>query len=149
MSSPRLGVPRELLLNVSRGFAMGAADLVPGVSGGTVALVLGIYERLIASIRAGSRGLGNLLVLIGLMAGSVRVLWPWPEGVESTELGPPDGAVLLAVLAAGVSFVAVVIIAGAALRLERAEEAALTDVAPSPGHSGPTDESPRSNPTWQ
>jgi putative membrane protein len=31
---------------------MGGADIVPGVSGGTVALVVGIYERLISSIRA-------------------------------------------------------------------------------------------------
>ena len=29
---------------------MGAADIVPGVSGGTMALILGIYERLIAAI---------------------------------------------------------------------------------------------------
>ncbi len=34
-----------------RGFLMGCADIVPGVSGGTVALVTGIYERLIDSIR--------------------------------------------------------------------------------------------------
>ncbi len=34
----------------SCGFAMGAADIVPGVSGGTVALILGVYERLIAAI---------------------------------------------------------------------------------------------------
>ena len=326
LMSSRLSVPRELLVNASRGFAMGAADLVPGVSGGTVALVLGIYERLIASIRAGSLGLGNLLrfdlqrsrdwlsrvewrlvlplgvgilvavlslarliqsllheraelmaaiflglvagsvvvawrlirepslrhallilavgiavfvllgvrgssdesilpvavpplwayfiagaiaicamilpgisgsfllvlmgmyspllaavtdldiivlatfmagcviglalfsqvlhralqrhhdivlaALIGLMAGSIRVLWPWPEGVESTELGPPDGEVLLAIIAAGVSFVAVIIIAGAALRLERAEEAALAKTASNPGDGGPTVEAP-------
>lgn len=32
------------------GFLMGAADIVPGVSGGTVALILGIYERLISAI---------------------------------------------------------------------------------------------------
>ena len=32
------------------GFAMGAADIVPGVSGGTVALILGVYERLIEAI---------------------------------------------------------------------------------------------------
>lgn len=37
---------------------MGTADLVPGVSGGTIALVLGIYERLVASIRQGSSALG-------------------------------------------------------------------------------------------
>ena len=35
-----------------KGFCMGAADIVPGVSGGTMALVLGIYPELIASIRS-------------------------------------------------------------------------------------------------
>jgi putative membrane protein len=49
------------LLNVVRGFLMGSADVVPGVSGGTVALVLGIYERLVASIHAGSAALGFAL----------------------------------------------------------------------------------------
>ena len=33
-----------------RGIAMGAADLVPGVSGGTIALITGVYARLIAAI---------------------------------------------------------------------------------------------------
>ena len=33
-----------------RGVAMGAADLVPGVSGGTIALITGIYARLIGAI---------------------------------------------------------------------------------------------------
>ena len=47
--------------NVVRGFLMGSADVVPGVSGGTVALVLGIYERLVAAIHAGSRALGSAL----------------------------------------------------------------------------------------
>ena len=37
---------------VARGFAMGSADVVPGVSGGTMAFILGIYEELIESIRA-------------------------------------------------------------------------------------------------
>ena len=36
----------------ARGFAMGCADIIPGVSGGTVALILGIYERLIGAIRS-------------------------------------------------------------------------------------------------
>ncbi len=52
---------REVLWTVVRGFLMGAADVVPGVSGGTIALVLGIYERLVAAIRAGSSALGHLL----------------------------------------------------------------------------------------
>jgi len=33
-----------------KGMAMGLADIVPGVSGGTVALILGIYERLVLGI---------------------------------------------------------------------------------------------------
>ncbi|MCA9882259.1 MAG: DUF368 domain-containing protein [Anaerolineae bacterium] len=34
------------------GFAMGAADVVPGVSGGTMAFILGIYETLIDAIKS-------------------------------------------------------------------------------------------------
>lgn len=34
----------------AKGFAMGAADLVPGVSGGTVAFITGIYKELISTI---------------------------------------------------------------------------------------------------
>ena len=37
-------------LNVLRGFLMGSADVVPGVSGGTVALIVGVYERLVGAI---------------------------------------------------------------------------------------------------
>ena len=33
------------------GFAMGSADIVPGVSGGTIAFIAGIYEKLIESIK--------------------------------------------------------------------------------------------------
>ncbi|MCU0268444.1 MAG: DUF368 domain-containing protein [Acidimicrobiales bacterium] len=47
-------------IQAGRGFLMGAADIVPGVSGGTVALVLGIYHRLITNVRTGSRALGSL-----------------------------------------------------------------------------------------
>ena len=34
-----------------KGIGMGAADIVPGVSGGTIALITGIYEELISSIK--------------------------------------------------------------------------------------------------
>ncbi len=47
--------------NYLRGVVMGSADLVPGVSGGTMALVTGIYERLVASVR-GFTGLPLRLV---------------------------------------------------------------------------------------
>lgn len=46
---------------VGRGFAMGAADIVPGISGGTVALVLGIYPRLVEAIATASSVLSALL----------------------------------------------------------------------------------------
>ena len=40
----------EWLVNVGRGLLMGGADIIPGVSGGTVALILGIYKRLITAL---------------------------------------------------------------------------------------------------
>jgi putative membrane protein len=39
-----------------KGVCMGTADAVPGVSGGTIALVTGIYERLISAVTAVSPG---------------------------------------------------------------------------------------------
>lgn len=37
---------------ILKGFCMGAANVIPGISGGTIAFILGIYERLIRSIKA-------------------------------------------------------------------------------------------------
>lgn len=63
------------LANLLRGYLMGAADVVPGVSGGTVALVLGIYERLVHSIREGGVALGALLRgRFDVAAGHVRAI---------------------------------------------------------------------------
>ena len=33
-----------------RGLVIGAVEIIPGVSGGTMALILGIYEKLVVSI---------------------------------------------------------------------------------------------------
>ena len=44
-------------IHVLQGLLMGAADSVPGVSGGTMALIVGIYERLLASIGSGFRAI--------------------------------------------------------------------------------------------
>lgn len=69
---------------VVRGMAMGAADVVPGVSGGTLALITGIYEELITSLGGIHFGLlriwreqgfaafwraGNFSFLVSLFAG--------------------------------------------------------------------------------
>jgi putative membrane protein len=60
--------------NFLRGMIMGSADLVPGVSGGTMALVTGIYERLVASVR-GFTGLPVRLVRGDLAAVRRDVEW--------------------------------------------------------------------------
>ncbi|MBU1329345.1 MAG: DUF368 domain-containing protein [Gammaproteobacteria bacterium] len=41
---------KKYLLLYAKGIAMGAADVVPGVSGGTIAFISGIYDELLASI---------------------------------------------------------------------------------------------------
>jgi len=86
------------LLNLFRGALMGAANIVPGVSGGTMALVLGIYERLIHTIRVGSGALGTLL----------RGRWPDAR----RRLGEVDWRFLLVlgagILAASVALAAVI-----------------------------------------
>ena len=41
---------KSLIVNVFRGFCMALADSVPGVSGGTVAFILGFYDKFINSL---------------------------------------------------------------------------------------------------
>ena len=41
---------KDYLVIGLKGMAMGAADVVPGVSGGTIAFISGIYEELLGSI---------------------------------------------------------------------------------------------------
>lgn len=43
---------KELPILLIKGFLMGSADIVPGVSGGTLALIVGIYSRLIHAIKS-------------------------------------------------------------------------------------------------
>ncbi len=52
---------KKLVTNFSRGIAMGVADVVPGVSGGTIALVFGIYEKLLENISKCALCLGKIL----------------------------------------------------------------------------------------
>jgi len=50
LSKPK--TPSEYARLFGTGFAMGAADIVPGVSGGTMALIMGVYETLINAIKS-------------------------------------------------------------------------------------------------
>ena len=43
--------PKDYAMLVLKGMGMGAADVVPGVSGGTIAFIVGIYDELIESIK--------------------------------------------------------------------------------------------------
>lgn len=42
----------NFVLNALKGAAMGAANVIPGVSGGTIALITGIFERLVDAIKS-------------------------------------------------------------------------------------------------
>lgn len=43
-------ISRQDFQQIGRGFLMGGADIIPGVSGGTMALILNIYQRLVTAI---------------------------------------------------------------------------------------------------
>lgn len=52
----------DYLWTTLKGFTMGAANVIPGVSGGTIALVTGIYEELINSLKSFDRKALKLLL---------------------------------------------------------------------------------------
>lgn len=78
--------PVLLPLDLARGFGIGTAELVPGVSGGTVALVTGVYDELIDSA--------------GHVLGGVRQLLTGPDRWRSfvAELRRTDWWLVLPVL---------------------------------------------------
>ncbi|MBE9468938.1 MAG: DUF368 domain-containing protein [Bacteroidetes bacterium] len=43
---------KNYFVNFTKGLAMGAANVIPGVSGGTIALITGIFQRIIDSIKS-------------------------------------------------------------------------------------------------
>lgn len=73
------------LFLVATGFCMGAADLVPGISGGTMAFMLGIYNELINSIKKIRwrflLPLGIGMVMAGVLLG--KILGSWLNSPES------------------------------------------------------------------
>ncbi len=60
--------PMEYARLFFSGFAMGASDIVPGVSGGTMAFILGIYETLLNAIK--SFNIEAIQKFFGLFGGS-------------------------------------------------------------------------------
>jgi putative membrane protein len=58
---------KEAILIVLKGMSMGAANVIPGVSGGTMALITGIFERLINAIKS-----FNLTAIRLLLKGKIK-----------------------------------------------------------------------------
>lgn len=77
---------------------MGAADIVPGVSGGTIAFITGIYFRLLEAINAVPGALRK-----DLLRGNLRAFW---HACDATFLTTLLAGILssIAVLASGISF---------------------------------------------
>lgn len=73
--------PKTLLLDVLRGYVIGIAFIIPGFSGGSVAAVLGIYEKLVGAIadmfKSFIKSMLTLLPIgIGMGLGAVSLLFP-------------------------------------------------------------------------
>ncbi len=122
------------------------AMILPGISGSFILVMVGMYAPVLDAVTdrdIGSVtvfGIGAVLglalfsqvlhwalnehyntvmaVLIGLMLGSTRVLWPWPHGVDSTRLGTPDESVGVAIAIALFAFLLVIGINEIAKRIE-------------------------------
>ncbi len=77
----------RVLKDGAAGFGMGVAFIIPGFSGGSIAAILGIYERLIGAIadifKSFKKSVITLLpIFIGLVLGAVSLMFPldWALG---------------------------------------------------------------------
>ncbi len=67
--------PKDYVRLFSNGFAMGSVDVIPGVSGGTMAFILGIYEDLLDGIKSFDITLLKLLSTFKLKEAMDHVPW--------------------------------------------------------------------------
>jgi putative membrane protein len=119
--------------------------ILPGISGSFILVMLGMYPEVLGAVNdrdlltLGVFALGcvtglalfstllNWLLehyhawviaaMIGLMIGSTRVLWPWPNGTGTTTLAAPSDPVLVPVLLALVGFTIVIVVEWASTRI--------------------------------
>jgi putative membrane protein len=89
---------RDLVRVAIIGLMMGAAEVVPGVSGGTIAFISGIYEKLVNSIRK-----FNPLMVLQLRKVGVKAVW---QDVDAGFLLVLFGGMGVSILlfASGISF---------------------------------------------
>ena len=73
--------PKSFLQDVICGYAIGTAFIIPGFSGGSIAAILGIYERLVSAIanifKCFKKSILTLLPIgVGMLAGIISLLYP-------------------------------------------------------------------------
>ena len=66
---------KDYTMLIAKGAGMGAADVIPGVSGGTIAFMTGIFEELVASINSLDAKAISLL-----LSGNIKALWKHING---------------------------------------------------------------------
>ncbi|MDY2858279.1 MAG: DUF368 domain-containing protein, partial [Candidatus Cryptobacteroides sp.] len=71
------------IINALKGFLIGASNVIPGVSGGTMAVLTGIYGRLVDSIASLSR----TATWKALFKGRFREFWQAIDGAFLLALG--------------------------------------------------------------
>ncbi len=93
---------KELPANLLRGGVIGLANIIPGVSGGTMALILGIYERLIDAIH--NISLDTVKAVLGVLRFNKEGLRNFTRELQRID------AIFLAVLGIG-AFLLIIILA--------------------------------------
>lgn len=85
---------------ILKGFLIGLANIIPGVSGGTLALILGIYKRVIAALHNVGLPLVRALISAALFRkGSVSVLATELKRIDAGFLGLLGFGAVIAILA--------------------------------------------------
>ncbi len=72
---PQLKKPKDWLMLYLQGICMGASDIVPGISGGTMAFIMGIYENLLISINSINLRSLTSLATLKISTFSKEVAW--------------------------------------------------------------------------
>ncbi|MEH0860800.1 DUF368 domain-containing protein [Halobacteriovorax sp. DPLXC-1] len=66
-------INKDMALVFCKGFLMGIADLIPGVSGGTIAFITGIYDKLLSTIAAINKDLIKDALTLNFKSVSQRI----------------------------------------------------------------------------
>lgn len=90
----------DAVFTVLKGILIGIANIIPGVSGGTLALMLGIYKRTIdALLHVNAVFLKKLLAVVLFRRGAWRVFWRYIMDADLLFLGWLGCGAMLAILA--------------------------------------------------